>query len=221
MDFMNEEVGREDMVMSFDDMDRVEKMVSRDEVEKIKEESIYLSQHHSEIAASFGSNECLNYMVENDMELSPLVNLYAIVNDHQLEVNVPHDDELHLLITHHRLDRLRSGSFNVPDVETAVSTLYTLSTDFAAPDCIGIVRSLYSEEEWNSMSQCSVIKLLELNRADLVNHCRITLGTFRRIAELNMLPTFKKAKTAFRNSAIRNMMIELRLTRQNALHRRC
>jgi hypothetical protein len=115
---MDVEFTKDDMEADFGELKDLELELSRDEIDAVRrrldlvylrlalskvpcEEEIAtgavlvtsdlplsLTYRHSEICASYGASKCLMFMEENEMPISPLVNLYAIQYGKPIVVNV-------------------------------------------------------------------------------------------------------------------------------------
>jgi hypothetical protein len=77
---------------------------------------------------------------------------------------------------------------NRPDIDKAVSVLYEMSSEFGfrLAHYVTRIRSLYTDEEWYSMSQASVVKLLQLGLISMVGRCALTQPACRYITGLGL-----------------------------------
>jgi hypothetical protein len=193
---MDIKVGRNNLMDSFE-LDEIGTFLKEDNLDAVKDR--YLTQEHSEICAYYGANKCLSHMVSHSMTLSPLVNLYAIEHGHKLSVNVPHDDEMYMLIIRRRLDDIRH--ITLPSVDTSISTFYELSVDISVDykEAFAFIRSLYTDELWKNMSQESIVKLVELDLSKYITG-EITQKTFRSIARSGLLDIFEKSGQPYKNA---------------------
>lgn len=188
--------GKDDLVESFE-LDEIGQLLKEDKVEEIKSKGKYLTQQHSEICAYYGSNKCLEYMTSEGMTISPLINLYAIKQNQKLTISIPHDDELHMLITQGNLDAI--SKLAPPPVNIVVDTFYDLSEEFGLPldEALKLVRAKIDNTQWNSMSQESIVKMIEINKPEYLTECNIHLKTFRKIIQAGLLDICSRAGHAY------------------------
>jgi hypothetical protein len=170
--------GKNDLV-DYEELDEIGKLLKNDDIEAIKGK--YLNQTHSEICAYYGSNKCLEYMSSQNMTISPLINLYAIERGHTLTLSIPHPDELLMLLLKNDFSSI--PKIKLPPVDNAINVLYDIAGDFSIPfkEATAAVRSSYNDNEWNSMNQESIIKLVELQLPEYLIGCNIHFKTLRKI----------------------------------------
>lgn len=189
--------GKDDLVETFE-LDELGEQLKKDDLEAVKDR--YLSQQHSEICAYYGSNKCLLYMLEKGMTISPLVNLYAIRHGRVLQVSVPHPDELYMLVTCSKLHII--PYITLPSVDIIVETFYRLNDEFDLPleEALRLVRARVDDNAWNKMSQESVVKMVEIDRAEYLTDCNIYPKTLRKIIQSGLEHICCKAGHAYRKA---------------------
>lgn len=162
--------------IDFNDLDETEKLLAEDNLEAFKQleaksaeagDTIYKNSYMTEICAFFGSNKCLKYLVDEGVEPSDLINLYAVIQDNKLCVDVPHEDELLLAVRYGRAHLIKS--IRRPSVQVGIKALLlSLENNVLGTDSLletnyeghsgnksfsysDYIFGLYSQDEWKEV----------------------------------------------------------------------
>jgi hypothetical protein len=183
----------EDLILSYgtdEELNELEKIIKEDDVEALKRLEIILVEPMTEICAFFGASKCLLYMQEQGVEISHLINLYAIMNNHRLPINIPHDDELKMCLMYKRIDRLKE--IDLPDIDIALNVMsyavYYCSfrcdaidddVDDPLADPIKLIYDLYSPCEWEKVLKGKArYELLRYGRLDILEGIKPTIWDY-------------------------------------------
>jgi hypothetical protein len=163
---------------SDEELTKLQLAFKNDDVQALVECDVIYMETMTETAAFFGANKCLLHMIEEGVEISPLINLYAIVNNHKLVVSIPHDDELKMCVICGRFDRLKD--IELPDIDNALNVmsyaLYNYSTqcssideECSSRDPIRMIYDLYPPEEWQKVIKgIAKYELVRYERFDIL-----------------------------------------------------
>lgn len=139
------------LILEFSELNEVEQLLANDDLNEFKKIDITYTQEMTELCAFFGSVKCLIFLEEQGVEITPLINLYAIMHGLYLPINIPHEDELLACLKYQRLDRIKE--IEKPDIKHAVKALL-----YAFNECLMIdvdypllIYQLYDEDEWRKV----------------------------------------------------------------------
>jgi hypothetical protein len=178
----------------FETLNPYEQLFADDDLGKVKELEVDFGPRFSEICVFFGSNKCLNYLIEGGYKLSPLLNIYRLNRKEDILPFVSHPDELYNILIQGRYELLPlpSGEDDEtrilkPSPHTALLTLIKLSFkhEFDMVDYASMILPLYTPEEWSRCVSESgpwvVSSLIKLEMFDLFNNSRLSHRTISAI----------------------------------------
>ena len=144
----------------FNDLNEMEQLLRDDNLDEFRMIELFYSTEMTEVCAFFGSNKCLAFLEEQGVEISPLINLYAILNNHTLCINIPHEDELAMCLKCMRIDRIKD--VEKPDIKSAVKALMIAFNDCQSMniDYPMLVFQMYPEDEWRKIIKGKALREL-------------------------------------------------------------
>lgn len=172
----------EDMIEAFDNLNPIEVMISRDNIEEFSKKRLTYTEQMTELCAFFGADKCLCHIRDNGGDISPLINLYSIMMDTKLSINIPHEEELIVAIRYRRFNRL--STIQRPSIKTCLKALMeslslVLCDDSDYPK---LIYDMYPPEDWFAIISGSDLRtLISFNHPTIFRELKLSPNDLRII----------------------------------------
>lgn len=172
---------------TFTSLNPIEEFFATDNIEEVKQLEMEFSPRFSEICAHYGSQKCLDYMIEKEMPLSPLVNLYLIKRGQAPLSFLHHRGELYFILYYDKHDML--PLIELPSIDVAFKTMMKMMQEnaFDTIDHARIIYELYTPGEWtryiSGLASKVITLLLQTDKLYLLRNVRVKSSTIKMVLE--------------------------------------